>query len=110
MQKRIIAENLKIQNYFKDDKLKPKDMKIVFKYRTRMEKFGENYCGGEDHVVCPLCKLHLDSQQLSLQCPVIRKAIYVNGEMSDIYRDNISYEIIHTVSKISEYREENIDK
>jgi hypothetical protein len=56
-------------------------------------------------VVCPLCKLHLDSQQLSLQCPVIRIAIDVNG-----YRDNISYEIIHTVSKISEYREKNTDK
>ena len=69
-----------------------------------MDKSGENYCGGEYHVVCPLC------QQLSLQCPVIRKVIDVNGDMSDIYRDNISYAIILTVSKISEYREENIDK
>ena len=85
-------------------------MKTVFKYRTRMEKYGENYRGGEDHVVCPLCKLHLDNQQMSLNCPVIRQAVDVKGEMADIFKDNISYEIIHTVSKISEYREENIDK
>ena len=98
---------LKIQNYFKDENLKPKEMKTIFRYRTRMEMFGENFRGGEDQVVCPLCKLHLDNQELSLQCPVIRKEIEVKGKLADIYKENISYDIIKTVSKISEYRRDN---
>ena len=40
-----------------------------------MERFGENFRGGQNMVVCPLCMLHLDSQDLSLQCPEVRKDI-----------------------------------
>ena len=31
---------LNIQNYLMDEKLSTNEMKTVFKYRTRMEKFG----------------------------------------------------------------------
>ena len=98
---------LKIQNSFKNENLKPNEMKTIFKYRTRMEIFGEHFRGGEEQVVWPLCTLHLDNQELSLQCPVIRKEIDVKGKLADIYKENISYDIIKTVSKISEYRKEN---
>lgn len=98
---------LKIQNYLKDEKLNLNEMKTIFRYRTRMEMFGENFRGGQEHVVCPLCNLHLDNQDMSLQCPVIRNNMEVKGEIADIYKEKISYDIIKTVSKISEYRKDN---
>ena len=100
---------LKIQNYFLDEKLKPKEMKTLFRFRTRMEKFGENFRGGNDHVVCPLCKIHLDNQELSLQCPVLKEEVKVNGDLADIYQENINLEIIKTISRISDYRKEKIE-
>ena len=30
----------------------------IFKYRTQMERFGENYLAGNTPAICPLCKLH----------------------------------------------------
>ena len=62
-----------------------------------LKTFGENFRGAEEQVLCPLCKLHLDNQELSLQCPVIRKEIEVKGKLADIYKQNISYDIVETV-------------
>ena len=57
-------------------------------------------------MLCPLCGTHLDNQQLSMQCPVIKKNVTVKGDMSDIYKEDINIEIIQTISKISEFRKE----
>ena len=96
--------DLKLQDYLKDGKLKAEEMKTLFKYRTRMENFGENFRGGEEYKVCPLCKLHLDNQEMSLQCPEIIKHVNVKGNLSDIYKHKISYDIVRTLTEISEYR------
>ena len=98
--------DLKLQDYLKDGKLKAEEMKTLFKYRTRMENFGENFRGGEEYTVCPLCKLHLDNQEMSLQCPEIIKHVNVKGNLSDIYKHKISYDIVRTLTEISEYRKE----
>ena len=95
---------LKIQNYLMDENLSTNEMKTVFKYRTRMEKFGENYRGGKSQVICPLCSLHLDNQSLSFQCPIIKEKLNITGEMEDIYKENIKVETIKAVCKISDYR------
>ena len=98
--------DLKLQDYLKDGKLKAEEMKTLFKYRTRMENFWENFRGGEEYKVCPLCKLHLDNQEMSLQCPEIIKHVNVKGNLSDIYKHKISYDIVRTLTEISEYRKE----
>ena len=99
-------KELKLQEYLKDGNLSQAEMKTTFRYRTRMENFGENYRGGRSQVVCPLCGTHLDNQQLSMQCPVIKKNVTVKGDMADIYKEDINIETIKTISKISEFRKE----
>ena len=101
-----LSLELKLQEYLKDGNLSQAEMKTTFRYRTRMENFGENYRGGRSQVVCPLCGTHLDNQQLSMQCPVIKKNVTVKGDMADIYKEDINIETIKTISKISEFRKE----
>ena len=107
---RLKYSELKIQNYLVDENLNPNEMKTVFRYRTRMEEFSENFRGGNDLVVCPLCSLHLDSQDLCFQCPVMKKDLGLDGDMAEVYKTDISKEIIQKISKISEYRKEKIVK
>ena len=75
-----------------------------------MEEFGENFRGGNDLVVCPLCSLHFDSQYVCFQCPVMKKEIGLDGDMAEVYKTDISKEIIQKISKISEYRKGKIVK
>ena len=80
------------------------DKKTIFKYRVRMERFGENYRGGAESISCPLCHTHLDNQEMSYQCPEIKKEIDIKGNFSDIYNENIQNETIETIVRISRYR------
>ena len=77
--------DLKMQSYFTGDQISTSEKKMLFRVRTRMEKFGDNYRGGKEYVMCPLCKLHLDNQDLCLQCPEVVKEIKCRGELREIY-------------------------
>ena len=72
-------KDLKMQDYFLSDLLEFKHKQTIFKLRTRMERFVENFRAGSSPVLCPLCKLHFDSQELSLQCPEIKKELKIEG-------------------------------
>ena len=74
-----------------------------------MEQFGENYRGGAEYISCPLCHSHLDSQEMSYQCPEIKKKIDINGKYSDIFNENIQSETVETLIKISKYRRKVLD-
>ena len=58
--------NLESQDYFRSDQISNDQERMIFKYRTRMERFGENFRGGQNIVMCLLCLLHPDSQDLRL--------------------------------------------
>ena len=107
--KNLHYNELKIQNYFLDEKVKTEEMKMIFRYRTRMERFGENFRGGKEQVICPLCQNHLDNQDLAFQCSAIKKDLKVTGNMEEIYKEKISYDTINALTKISKYREDNIE-
>ena len=61
-----------------------------------MANFGENFKGSEDQTMCPLCKLHIDSQSLLLQCPEVRKELNRNfrsltiPSIDEIFMDSIN--------------------
>ena len=105
-------KDLKIQDYFPSDHLDYKQKQTLFKLRTRMERFGENFRAGNSPVICPLCKLHFDSQELSLQCPEIRKELEIKaGNYEEIYKDNIeSSNIVKTLVEITEIRKLRLRK
>ena len=100
----IYYPSLKMQPYFTSTELKSSDKKTIFKYRVRMERFGENFRGGAGPVPCPLCHLHLDNQEMSFQCTEIKKEIEIKGSISDVYKESIQSETIQTLIKISELR------
>ena len=69
------------------DKINPAQKRTIFKFRTRMERFGEIFRAGTTLAICPLCKLHYDNQELSLMCP--KSEMKSKGNMKDIYDDDI---------------------
>ena len=102
-------ETLKMQSYFTSSETKIEDKRTIFKYRVRMEKFGENYRGKETSIPCPLCHTHIDKQEMSFMCPIIRKDINIKGKFSDIYEEDIEKDTIQTILKISKYRKQKLE-
>ena len=98
----------KIQNYFYRTDITNDQKKIIFKFRTRMADFGENYRGARDQVNCPLCNSHRDKQELSYTCKVIQNEVELKGTFEDIYSDEISLSTIEDIQKITEVRKEMI--
>ena len=77
---------------------------LIFKFRTRMSDFGENYRAGRDKVICPLFESHVDNQELSYICPEIKNKVVICGKISDIYREDIKLETVEAIQKITQIR------
>ena len=96
---------LKIQNYLKDGKITVKEAQNIYKYRTRVAKFKDNFKNNNDEFACPLCLTQPDTQAHCVQCPVVKANIDVRGEYTDIFTEDISQEISQTLLKITQFRE-----
>ena len=105
----ITYKSLKMQNYFTRPDVEHQDKKTIFRYRVRMERFGENFRGGAESIQCPLCFSHLDNQEMSFNCPKIKQEIDIQGNISDIYEDDIPSSSIQTIMKISRYRTNKLE-
>ena len=104
----VSYRELKTQNYLLDEKLTTEEKKTAFKYRTRMENYGENYRGGKSQVFCPLCSLHLDNQEQSFQCQVIKDNLNLTRDVRNLYKENIDVNTVKAFCKISDYRKQII--
>ena len=104
---KLSYEKLELQKYLFDEKTTVAEKITAFKWRTRMaEGFGENYRGGRDTVVCPLCSSHPDSQEDAYKnCSYIENIIEVEEEYSNLFEENITKKFINTIAKISKIRE-----
>ena len=96
---------LKIQPYLSLDGVVIEQVRNIFKFRTRMSPFRENFRCSNEISECPLCSSHLDSQYLCFTCPAIREKFEVNCDMDDIYSEDITKEMAETVTKIVQLRE-----
>ena len=72
----------------------------IFKFRTHMADFGENFKSGADVVICPLC---LD-QANSFKCQIIKNKIEVKGNLKEVYGSNIPRNLIRTIQDITKVR------
>ena len=104
--KNVVYTDLKVQSYFSSEEFNSFQKKTIFKFRTRMERFGENFRGGAEKVTCPLCNLHLDNQEMSMQCPEVKQVMKIEGNMEDIYKETIKKEIVETITNITKIRRE----
>ena len=54
---------IEMQNYFLRGDVKIEQKRLIFKYRTRMAEYGENFRGGIQIVMCPFCDSYFESQE-----------------------------------------------
>ena len=95
-----------MQKYLELKEMTASQAKVWFKFRVRMTPFGENFRGGKQTVMCPLCSMHPDSQADSFHCVEMRKLVDIQGNYKDIFSENFSPELVKTLVNIFNYREE----
>ena len=90
-----------MQDYLKEHDVKT--ARSVFKFRTHMSDFGNNY--GLD-AYCPLCKGHEDSQEMTLACPEIKnlKLFDDNSDYEKIFTDEIPADLVRAIYSIEKIR------
>ena len=97
---------LKMQEYLLLNNMTKKEAIILFKFRTRMSPFGENFKAGKFSSTCPLCFSHIDSQEESFNCVVLNKMMQIKGTYAEIFSSNFSEDLVKTLDNIYSYREE----
>ena len=106
--KNLSYQELKMQEYFSSPNFTTEEKKTLFKWRTRAERFGENFRGGQSQIMCPLCMNHPDSQSLSYQCEVLTEHTKIEGNYSDIFDDHTKPQTMRTINNITKTRKNTI--
>ena len=98
--------DISIRQYFQDENLTVDEKITVFKYRTRMAKYGNNFKQGKSVVQkCPVCLSHIDNQELSFHCSFILKKIEITNTYEDIFIEAIDKNLAETLTKIDQIRD-----
>ena len=105
-------QELAPQKYISLESARIDQIRNIFRFRTKMARFGENYKSNNDQVQapCPLCFNHLDSQSLSFQCEFFKDKLRISCNMNDLNKDDISLDTAITITKMMELREKQIDE
>ena len=102
--------DIKMQDYTKSESINLKDALNLFKFRTRMAEFGENFRAGASQILCPLCQEDWDSQAHSFQCKEIKKEVEMKIELREVYSNKISNEAAKTITKIMDVRKKLLNR
>ena len=102
-------KELKLQEYFQLPRIRIEQVREIFKFRTRMLTFGENFRGAKESVICPLCRSHADSQAWCLQCPAMMKELSSSVKLDGIYGDEVTIETAETIEEIMKIRKRIIE-
>ena len=100
--KNLGYKQLKRQEYL--DKLQPNESKEVLRFRVRMAQFSENYKGRGNADLCPLCKNHSDTQELSFKCSRVLEKININEDYENLFEQDISSNMAKTIKEIMKLR------
>ena len=85
--KKLTYNSLKMQSYLLSKELTKEEKISLFKWRVRMENFGENFRGKRDKVLCPICKDHEDSEEASISnCKILRDELTFKGNYESVSR------------------------
>ena len=98
--------DLEMQEYLKDKHIPVKQARAVFKFKTRMANFHDNFRGGNQTKPCPLCNNGLDTQRHSLQCKMILENMNINLRYEDIFHSKVDKHVGKTLENILTFREE----
>ena len=95
-----------LQSYLKDGKTSVEEKINAFKFRTKMALFGQNFRGNRECVMCPLCKIHVDSQDLVSECPILKTKITMKNKMKEIYDQEVGSNAVKMAMQCSMLRQE----
>ena len=101
--------SLEMQEYLMDPKISINQAKTIFRIRTRMEKFGENFKCGQPTKPCPLCQESTDTQSHSFQCRVIQENITLTGNYMEVFSPNMDKKLADTIENIVKFREDYME-
>ena len=100
--------DLSTQQYFVREDISIESKKMIFRWRVNMERFGENFRGGRDIVLCPLCGQHRDNESLSFSCAFVKQKMQIRGNFEDLYKPHINNDVINTIHEISQLRKKHV--
>ena len=101
----LYYSEIKPQAYLTMETLNIDEIRNIFRWRTRMARFGENYKGGREFVMCPLCRKHFDNQNMSLDCEIMRSKMNIQCKMTDIYAETVTKETAKVLLQMMKLRE-----
>ena len=101
-----------MQEYLTDRSINTSQAKAVFKYKTRMANFSDNFRAGEATKPCPLCNEAnaLDTQQHSLLCRVIKENIQIDTTYEEIFFSKVAVETARTLEHILKFRQDYLNQ
>ena len=109
--KNLFYIELELQEYLKNQNISTSEARAVFKFKTRMANFSENFKEGGFTKPCPLCKQtnELDTQQHSLSCRVIKENIEHDVKYEDIFFSDVDVKTAKVLDNILKFRKEKLD-
>ena len=100
---------LKPQKYLTMKNAKINHIRNIFRFRTRMANFGDNFRQKNYQIMCPLCHNHVDSQSLSFQCNYYKDKMKIHCDMKDIDTPEVTLETAITVTEMMRLRENELN-
>ena len=99
---------LEMQPYLKVNNISSIGGQTVFRYRTHMANYRQNY-GNNGPNNCPLCGLHLDNQYMAFyNCQVVKDNIRIEGKYEDLFKPTVPNDLVRTLTRIEEFRKDKI--
>ena len=102
--KNLYYSELEMQEYLVDKNMTTSQAKAVFKFKTRMANFSDNFKAGGLTKTCPMCHEAPDTQQHSLTCKIIKENIKVEIRYEEIFYSKVSAETARTLESILNFR------
>ena len=102
--KNLFYSELEMQEYLVDKNMTTSQAKAVFKFKTRMANFSDNFKAGGLTKTCPMCHEAPDTQQHSLTCKIIKENITVEIRYEEIFYSKVSAETARTLESILKFR------
>ena len=104
--------DLEMQSYLKDEKIRVDQARTIFRLRTRMARYWENFKGGRPPDPCPVCKeaQSVDTQPHSFLCEATALNVKINGNYSNIFGTRIDEMTAKTAENIEKFRAQFLEK
>ena len=105
----VFYVDLKMQEYLKDKNIRRSMARALFKFKTRMARFSENFKEGGQTKPCPLCKDALDTQRHSLECKVIVVNLKIDIRYEDLFHSKIDKKVAITAENILKFKDDYLE-